>query len=221
MIYPYDLTAAIRAAAPRAPKRVIGALEAAKHEVASWGAFDNALRLACLIGQCAHESGSFRHTRERMSYRTAERIAKVFPRHFRTAEAARPYVREPEKLANKVYGNRLGNGPARSGDGFRFRGAGYLHLSFRDNYAAAGDALGYDLEGNPELAAEPEYAWIIAAWFLATRARHGRTALQWADIGDVYCPTRIVNGGTNGLPDRRKRTGLALSALIGPWSAEA
>ena len=209
------LKSAIRAAAKTAPATAIDALDAIKDQVEAQGALDNERRAAHLIGQCAHESGSFTRTVESLFYTTPDRLLAVFPRHFKDLAEARGFTRNSEKVANRVYADRMGNGSSRSGDGFRFRGRGYLQLTGRDNYRVFGRRIGVDLENNPDLAAEPETAWLIAADYLANRKRKGKTAFEWADENNVEAVTRIVNGGIHGLEDRRRRTGRALSVLEG------
>lgn len=210
-----NLKSAIRAAAKAAPATAINALDAIKAQVTAKGALENERRAAHLIGQCAHESGSFARTTESLFYTTPERLLAVFPRHFEDLAQARRFVRNSEKVANHVYANRMDNGPASSGDGFRYRGRGYLQLTGRANYRTFGKRIGVNLEGNPDMAAEPETAWLIAADYLANRKRHGKTAFEWADEDNVEAVTRIVNGGIHGLEDRRRRTGRALSVLEG------
>jgi putative chitinase len=207
------LVAAIRAAAHDSPPPAIEGLVAAQTDMAVHGALDSELRMAHLIGQCAHESLRFTKVVESLSYSTADRILVVFRRHFRDLAHAHQFVRNAEKLANHVYANRNGNGPPRSGDGFRFRGRGYLQLTGRSNYARFGDRLGIDLLAAPDRAAEPWIAWRIASAYLGTRKKQGKTAFEWADQNNVEAVTLIVNGGTNGLDDRRSRTASALSAL--------
>ena len=209
------LKAAIRAAAHDAPATAIDGLLQVKDEIAGQGALDNELRAAHMIGQCAHESLRFTVVVESLFYTSADRLLQIFGRHFRDRAHAQQFVRNQEKLANHVYANRNGNGPPRSGDGFHYRGRGYLQLTGRSNYTKFGQRLGIDLVGNPGQAAEPAIAWRIAANYLATRKRGGKTAFAWADDNNVEAVTRIVNGGTNGLPDRRSRTAKALNALRG------
>ncbi|MCH8103756.1 MAG: glycoside hydrolase family 19 protein [Chloroflexi bacterium] len=170
------------------------------------------LRLAHLFGQCAHESMGFTHTIESLSY-SADRLMAVWPSRFQHITFARQYARQPKKLANYVYARRMGNGDPTTDDGWRYRGRGYLQLTGRANYRRAGKALGIDLEVAPERATDPEIAWQIAASYLATRSRSGKTALVWADADNVKMVTRIVNGGLNGLADRIARTGRALDTL--------
>ena len=209
-----NLKAAARAAAPGAPSRATEAL--ALLDTASPGnpALATPLRAAHLIGQCAHESMGFTRLVESLYFTTPERLMAVWPRRFASPAVARVFTRNPERLANHVYGGRMGN--TRPGDGWRYRGRGYLQLTGRANYRRFGARIGIDLEASPERAAEPEIAWLIAASYLATRSRSGKTALEWADADNVEMVTRIVNGGLNGLDDRRHRTAAALSALAGP-----
>lgn len=208
-----DLANGVRAAAPNAPETAIRALEAVAGRLEAEGALATALRAAHLIGQCAHESVQFSRTEESLFYSTPSRLCAVWPSRFRNVAAAQPFCRNPQRLANNVYADRMGNGNEASGDGFRYRGRGYLQLTGRSNYRSFGRQLGLDLEGQPELAEHPEIAWLIAARYLATRKRSGKTAFEWADRDDVRTVTRIVNGGTHGLADRRQRTRLALHAL--------
>lgn len=209
------LKAAIRAAAHDAPPTAIDGLLQVKDEIAGQGAFDNELRAAHMIGQCAHESLRFTVVVESLFYTSADRLLQIFGRHFRDRAHAQQFVRSQEKLAKHVYANRNGNGPPGSGDGFRYRGRGYLQLTGRSNYTKFGQRLGIDLVGNPGQAAEPAIAWRIAADYLATRKRGGKTAFAWADDNNVEAVTLIVNGGTNGLADRRSRTAKALNVLRG------
>ena len=208
-----ELRAAVRAAASDAPDAAVEALEQARAAIAGQGALDNERRAAHMIGQCAHESMRFTRVVESLFYSTADRLLMIFPRHFRDAAHAADFTRNSEKLANHVYANRIGNGPTESGDGFRYRGRGYLQLTGRDNYRRFGGLIGIDLEADPERAAEPATAWLIAAGYLAIRKRAGKTAFQWADDDNVEAVTRIVNGGTHGLDDRRNRTARALAVL--------
>lgn len=208
-----ELRAAVRAAASDAPDVAVEALEQARATIAGQGALDNERRAAHMIGQCAHESMRFTRVAESLFYSTADRLLMIFPRHFRDAAHAADFTRNSEKLANHVYANRMGNGPPESGDGFRYRGRGYLQLTGHDNYRRFGGLIGVDLEAEPERAAEPATAWLIAAGYLAVRKRAGKTAFQWADDDNVEAVTRIVNGGIHGLDDRRNRTARALAVL--------
>jgi len=211
-----DLEAAVRAVAPNAPATAIAGLQAARPGLERIGALASANRAAHLIGQCAHESGGLVRLAESLFYTTPERLMAVWPGRFRSRASALPFLRNPQRLANTVYANRSGNGAPASGDGYRFRGRGYLQLTGRANYADFGPLAGVDLVVEPDRAAEPATAWLIAGHFLARRRRKGRTALEWADTGAIEMVSRIVNGGLHGLADRRELTARALAALQGP-----
>jgi putative chitinase len=164
-------------------------------------------RQAAFIGQCAHESGNFKYLEENLNY-SAERLCAVWPSRFPNLEAAAPYHRNPEAIANKVYSGRMGNGPEDSGEGFAFRGRGVVQLTGRDNYQRCGDGLGVDLVGNPDLLKEPKYAMLSAGWFW------NKTNLNaLADSGDLETMTRRINGGLNGLNDRLKHIAHAQEVL--------
>jgi len=162
---------------------------------------DSALRLAHFLAQCGHESGGFRLTKENLNY-SAKGLNGIFKKYFPTLESALPYERKPEKIANKVYGGRMGNGPEASGDGAKFCGRGYIQLTGKDNYTAFGKSIGEDVCANPQVVAE-KYALLSAAWFFNKNGLH-----KMADGGStdavVTSITKRVNGGTIGLPDRIK-----------------
>lgn len=153
-------------------------------------------RQAAFLGQCMHESGNFKHLEENLNY-SADRLCAVWPSRFPNAEMAAPYNRNPEKIANKVYSGRMGNGDESSGEGYAFRGRGVVQLTGKDNYQRCGDALGVDLVGNPDLLTEPKYAMLSAGWFWN---KAGLNAL--ADSADLETMTKRINGGLNGLNDR-------------------
>jgi len=162
---------------------------------------DSALRLAHFLAQCGHESGGFRLTKENLNY-SAKGLNGIFKKYFPTLESALPYERKPEKIANKVYGGRMGNGPESTGDGAKFCGRGYIQLTGKDNYTAFGKSIGEDVCANPQVVAE-KYALLSAAWFFNKNGLH-----KMADGGStdavVTSITKRVNGGTIGLPDRIK-----------------
>lgn len=176
------------------PDRDAEALAPALSSAATAHEINTPNRLAHWLGQLATESMGFRRMVENLSY-SAERLCQVWPSRFPTLKAAQPYARNPEKLAEKVYGNRLGNHP---GEGYRFRGRGLIQTTGRDNYQRYGDLAGVDLIAHPDLAAEPFTAAHIAAAFWST---HGLNAL--ADADDIEAITRKINGGLNGLADRK------------------
>lgn len=162
---------------------------------------------AAFIGQCGHECGNFRVFEENLNYR-AETLMKLWPKRFPTLEFAKQYERNPKKIANSVYANRMGNRDEASGDGWRFRGSGALQLTGHANFYHAGQALGVDFVMEPELVRTPKYALLTAGWFWST---HNCNAL--AEAADWTALTKKINGGTIGLADRIKHTEQALSVL--------
>jgi putative chitinase len=159
------------------------------------------LRLAHFLAQCGHESGGFRATQENLNY-SAKGLAGIFKKYFPTEAAAAPYARNPQKIASKVYGNRMGNGPESTGEGYKFRGRGYIQLTGKDNYTAFGKSIGEDMVANPDKVAS-QYALLSAAWFFSKNGLH-KMADEGASDLVVTKITKRVNGGTIGLPDRIK-----------------
>jgi putative chitinase len=159
------------------------------------------LRLAHFLAQCGHESGGFRLTQENLNY-SAKGLNGIFKKYFPTEAAAASYARNPQKIANKVYGNRMGNGDEASGDGFKFRGRGYIQLTGKDNYTAFGKSIGEDMTANPDKVAST-YALLSAAWFFSKNGLH-KMADGGATDAVVTSITKRVNGGTIGLADRIK-----------------
>lgn len=160
---------------------------------------------AAFLGQCGHECGNFTKLEEGLSY-AADRLMKIWPKRFPTMEVAQKYARNPKALANYVYANRMGNRDEASGDGWRFRGSGWLQLTGHDNFYHAGKACGVDFVMNPDLVRTPKYAAMTAGWFWST---HNCNAL--AEKGDNLALTKKINGGTIGLDDRIHHTNLALA----------
>lgn len=200
---------------------------------------DTGPRIAGFLAQCAHESCRFRAVEENLRY-SAAALQKVWPKRFDAATAA-AYAKQPERIANRAYANRIGNGNEASGDGWRFHGRGFIQLTGRANYKAFSLAIGEDMVSHPEKVAEPKYAALSAAWFWSTHGlnaiadrvdgdelakamneRHNqcladydfqdelarslgldvawREALEDAVVKDE---TKVVNGGTLGLEERR------------------
>jgi putative chitinase len=164
-------------------------------------------RVAAFIAQCAHESSNFRTLRENLNYR-AESLLKVFPKYFKTITEANSYARQPEKIANKIYGGRMGNGPESSGDGWRYRGRGLIQLTGKNNYQAFADSIETNIEEIPDYLLTFEGAVQSACWFWETNNLN-----RWADQGDILTMTRRINGGTIGLADRKKHYEHALKVL--------
>lgn len=158
------------------------------------------LRLAHFLSQCGHESGGFRAVQENLNY-SADGLKRIFPKYF-PGNLAESYARNPEKIASKVYGGRMGNGPESTKEGFKFRGRGYIQLTGKDNYTAFGKSIGEDTVSNPDLVAT-KYPLASAAWFFS---KNGLNAIadRGADSATVTAVTKRVNGGTIGLADRIK-----------------
>ena len=161
------------------------------------------LRRAHFFAQLAHESAGFKHLAENLNY-SAPALVRTWPTRF-DVETAEAYARQPERIANKVYASRLGNGGESSGDGWRYRGRGYIQITGRANYAEYSQKLYGDdrLVREPEMAAQPEVAARIARAYWDAK---GLDAL--ADRDDIVAITKRINGGANGLPDRRRWLGI-------------
>ncbi len=172
---------------------------------------DNRVRMAAFLAQIGHESGQLRSLVENLNY-SAEALVRTWPSRF-TPKNAGAYARQPEKIANKVYSGRMGNGPEDSGDGWRFRGRGLLQVTGRTNYRAAGAGLGLPLEDQPELLEQAEHAAQSAGWWWAT---HGLNEL--ADAGRFQDIGSIINTGQpgrvpHGAAERKALYDLALRVL--------
>jgi putative chitinase len=159
------------------------------------------LRLAHFLAQCGHESGGFKLTQENLNY-SAAGLMGVFKKYFPTQALADAYARQPEKIANKVYGGRMGNGLEATGEGFKFRGRGYIQLTGKENYTAFDKSVEEDILATPDLVAT-KYPLLSAAWFFYKNGLH-KIADEGATDEVVTKVTKRVNGGTIGLPDRIK-----------------
>jgi putative chitinase len=159
------------------------------------------LRLAHFLSQTGHESGGFKITTENLNY-SVKGLTGIFKKYFPTVEVAMQYAKQPQKIANVVYANRMGNGDKVSGDGFKFRGRGYIQLTGKTNYQAFDKTVDDDIEANPDLVAT-KYPLLSAAWFWSKNKLN-----EIADGGPtdevVTKITKRVNGGNIGLPDRIK-----------------
>ena len=158
------------------------------------------LRLAHFLAQCGHESGGFKVVSENLNYGAAG-LQSIFKKYF-TAVSAKEYERKPEKIANIVYANRMGNGNQASGEGYKFRGRGYIQLTGKDNYSAFDKTVEDDILASPDLVAT-KYPLLSAAWFFHKNGLH-KIADEGATDVVVTKVTKRVNGGTIGLPDRIK-----------------
>lgn len=170
-------------------------------EVASKFGINTPLRVAHFLAQCGHESGGFRVTQENLNY-SAKGLMGIFKKYFPTEAIANQYARQPQKIASKVYANRMGNGTEASGEGYKFRGRGYIQLTGKENYTAFGKSIGEDMTANPDKVAS-QYALLSAAWFFSKNGLH-KMADEGATDTVVTKITKRVNGGTIGLADRIK-----------------
>lgn len=186
--------AALQAALPRAARSwlEISLEQCPKHGI------DTPHELATFLAQCAHESIEFTHLEENLNY-SAERLMSVWPKRFTSFEFAQRYARAPERLANYVYANRIGNGDEASGDGWRFHGRGPIQLTGRRNYTDCGEDIGADLVAQPELLLTPYTGIRSALWFWRTTNLD-----ELDDDEDVRLETRRINGGETGLAHRQQ-----------------
>ena len=161
-------------------------------------------RIAAFIAQCSHESGGFTALKENLNYK-APTLRKLFAKYFPTDALAEQYAGKQELIANKVYGNRMGNGDEASGDGFRYCGRGLIQLTGKNNYMAFAESIETPVEEIPEFLGTFEGAVQSACWFWETNNLN-----QWADKDDILTLTKRINGGTIGLEDRTKHYNHAL-----------
>ncbi len=167
-------------------------------------------RIAAFVAQCAHESGGFMVLQENLNYRW-QSLRKLFAKYFPDDAIAQEYASRPNKqeaIANRIYANRMGNGPEESGDGFRYRGRGLIQLTGRQNYTWFAASLEISPEEASEYLMTFEGAAQSACWFWETNKLN-----QWADKGDILTLTKRINGGTIGLDDRIKHYEHALHVI--------
>lgn len=168
------------------------------------------LRLAHFLSQCAHESGNFKAVTENLNY-GAKGLRSIFGKYFKDDASAKAFERKPEKIANKVYASRMGNGDEASGDGWKFRGRGYIQLTGKDNYSQFDKVVEDDILANPDLIAT-KYPLMSAAFFFE-KNNLWKICDGGADKEDVIAVTKRVNGGTHGLEDRLAKFSLFNSLL--------
>ena len=154
-------------------------------------------RVCGFLSQAGTESGGFRVKVENLNY-SQQGLRKVFPKYFPGDATAFRYARQPQAIANRVYGGRMGNGSEASGDGFKYRGRGYIQLTGKDNYTKCGADIGQDLIANPDYLTTVSGAVESAVWYWT---KNNLNAL--ADKKDVLLMTKKINGGTNGLAERQ------------------
>ena len=160
----------------------------------------NPLRLAHFLAQCGHESGGFKAVSENLNY-SADGLKKIFGKYF-PGNLNESYARQPEKIASRVYGSRMGNGDESTGEGFKFRGRGFIQLTGKSNYTNFAKFIGEDTVSNPDLVAT-KYPLASAAFFFDSN-KLWSICDKGADEATVTAVTKRVNGGTIGLPDRIK-----------------
>lgn len=154
-------------------------------------------RAAMFLAQCGHESAGFTALLENLNY-SAEALVKVFPKYFNT-NTAQQYARKPQAIANKVYANRMGNGDEASGDGWKFRGHGFIQLTGKMNITAFANSISMPVDAALELMTAPSGALQAACWFWQVNKLN-----RFADTKDVKGCTKAINGGYNGLEDRQR-----------------
>ena len=164
-------------------------------------------RVAAFLAQTAHESGGYTAIKENLNYRP-ETLMKVWPRYFPSMDVASQYAHNQERIANRAYANRMGNGPEESGDGFKFCGRGLIQLTGKDNYSRYADATGQSLDEASEHLTTFEGCVQSAAWFWEANNLN-----QYADSGDILTMTKRINGGTLGLEDRQNHYTHAIQVL--------
>jgi putative chitinase len=196
MSFDFELTVdKVNACSPRNknPQQLLEALEAVlpRYEITT------AVRVAAFLAQCGHESADFTVLKENLNY-SAEGLSKVFPKRFPTVAAAQPYNRNPEKIANKIYSDRMGNGPEASGEGYKFRGRGAIQLTGKENYSKFANSVGKSLDETVAYTETLAGAIESACWFWTTNKLN-----DIADKNDIVTLTKRINGGTIGLEDRK------------------
>lgn len=164
-------------------------------------------RVAAFLAQLAHESGGFNFIKENLNY-GAKGLMTTFKKYFPTEELAKQYERKPEMIANRVYANRMGNGPETSGDGWKFRGRGLIQLTGKDNYTRFASGLEISIDECVDYLETPAGACSSAGWFWDNNSLNA-----YCDRGDFLGLTKRINGGTNGLADRQHHYDVALQTL--------
>ena len=168
---------------------------------------DTPRRAAAFIAHTCHESREYQRLVEDMNYK-AERLMAVWPKRFPSLAFAQAYAHQPEKLANYVYAHRNGNGAPESGDGWRYRGRAIIGITGKANYETCGAGISLDLLSQPELLEQPVHAFRAGAWWWR---EHGLNAL--ADANEFTRQTEVINGGRNGLVERKIYWGRAKQVL--------
>lgn len=172
-----------------------------------YGLFENKERISCFIAQIAHESGGFNFVEENLNY-SAKGLQGVFKKYFPTEELAKQYERQPEKIASRVYANRMGNGPEESKEGFKFKGRGLIQLTGKDNYTKFAKSMEMSIDEAVEYLKTVKGAVESAAWFWGANKLN-----DLCDKKDFITLTKRINGGTIGLEDRKHHYDIVREAL--------
>lgn len=180
---------------PKTKKEVLSLYVDPLNQVFDKYGFDNILSIRVFIAQIGHESGGFNFVRENLNYSELG-LLKIFKKYF-NSETAKEYARNPEKIANRVYANRMGNGPESSGDGWKFRGRGLIQITGKNNYIALAKFLKMTIDDTIKYLETPEGAVVSAAWFFCAN-----NLIDDAKKGAVTTTTKKINGGTHGLTNR-------------------
>jgi len=195
---------------PKTKKEVLETYVAPLNKVAkAHGILDNHKRLAAFLAQVAHESGGFNFTKENLNY-GAKALNSVFKKYYPTEKDALLHERKPEQIANKVYASRMGNGDEKSGDGWTYRGRGLIQLTGKENYTKFAESIKKPITEAVTYLETPEGAVESAAWFWSKNKLN-----ELCDKDDFVTLTKRINGGTNGLEDRKHHYEIALKALKG------
>lgn len=167
----------------------------------------NVNRVAAFLAQTAHESGGYKFIKENLNYK-AESLLKVFPKYFKSLEEAKQFANDQSKIANRIYGSRMGNGNESSGDGYRYCGRGLIQLTGKNNYQLFANSIGMPLEQVTNFLETYKGAVQSACWYW-----NSRNLNSLADAGDTLAITKKINGGTIGLEDRIKHYNHAVETL--------
>jgi putative chitinase len=197
----------LKTIAPKTKQSVLEQYVGPLDEVAKYyDMYDNIHRVAGFVAQTAHESGGFNFIKENLNYSSGG-LLKVFPKYF-TTETAEQYQHQPEKIASRIYANRMGNGDEASGDGYRFCGRGLIQLTGRSNYTKFAGDLGISIEDCVTFMETAEGATSSAGWFWDNNNLN-----QYCDSDDFVMLTKRINGGTIGIEERKKLYQIVLSTL--------
>ena len=195
---------------PKTKKEVLESYVAPLNKVTkAYGILDNHKRLAAFLAQVAHESGGFNFTKENLNY-GAKALQTVFKKYYPTEKDALVHERKPEQIANKVYASRMGNGDEKSGDGWNYRGRGLIQLTGKENYTKFAESIKKPLTETITYIETAEGAVESAAWFWSKNKLN-----ELCDKDDFITLTKRINGGTNGLEDRKHHYEIALKVLKG------